>query len=131
MRCRISAAIVLCLLLMNAFADAQIARGRIRGQGQNKAVEQVQITGLRVAVWRPLQPGPASLIVFSHGYHGCNTQSTFLMTALANAGYLVVAPNHKDAICAGGLLQRPEEPFQNPAAWNDTTYDERRNDVSG
>jgi hypothetical protein len=45
------------------------------------------------------------------------------MTALANAGYLVMSPNHKDAICAGFLRQRPEESFQNPAAWNNSTRD--------
>src|SRR5262245_28481194 len=118
-----------CFLALSTLADAQIARGRIRGQRQNNAVEQVQLSGLSVAVWRPLQSGPAPLIVFSHGYHGCNTQSTFLMTALADAGYLVVSPNHKDAICAGGLLQKPEEPFQNPSAWNDSTYAERREDM--
>src|SRR5262245_11000195 len=129
MNYRISLAVMIIGLGLNTFADAQIVRGRNRGQRQGKAVDQIQLGGLNVAVWKPSQPGPAPLIVFSHGYHGCNTQSTFLMTALAKAGYLVVAPNHKDAICAGGLLQRPEEPFQNPAAWNDATYTERRDDV--
>ena len=126
---RISLAVMILCLLLSTFADAQVGRGRIRGQRQSKVVDQIQLAGLNVAVWRPSQPGPAPLIVFSHGYHGCNTQSTFLMTALANAGYVVVSPNHKDAVCAGGLLQRPEEPFQNPGAWNDATYAERRDDV--
>jgi predicted dienelactone hydrolase len=128
MNYRISLAVMIVLGL-STFSDAQIVRGRNREQRQGKAVDQIQLAGLNVAVWKPSQSGPAPLIVFSHGYHGCNTQSTSLMTTLANAGYLVVAPNHKDAICEGGGLQRPEEPFQNPGAWNDATYAERRDDV--
>src|SRR5262245_37811322 len=103
------ATMILCLLGPSTFANAQIARGRVRAQRQSSVVDKIQLAGLNVAVWRPSPPGPAPLILFSHGYHGCNTQSTFLMTELANAGYLV--PNHKDAFCAGGLLQKPEEPF--------------------
>jgi predicted dienelactone hydrolase len=72
---------------------------------------------------------PAPLILFSHGFHGCNTQSTFLMEALAKAGYLLMAPNHKDATCGGGLLERPEQPFQNPGSWNQTTYKARGDDI--
>jgi len=122
--------LITCLLVLSTIAEAQISRGRVRGQRQGgKVVDQIQIAGLSVAVWKPSQSGPSPVIVFSHGYHGCNTQTTFLMTALANAGYLVMSPNHKDAICAGGLQQRPEQPFQNPAAWNDGTYAERRDDV--
>src|SRR5579872_3176388 len=59
----------------------------------------VTIAGRDVAVWKPEGAAPASgypLILFSHGYTGCNTQSVFLMRALAHAGYLVLAPNHKD-----------------------------------
>ena len=41
-------------------------------------------------------------LVFSHGFHGCATQSTFLMQAFADAGYIVFAPNHRDATCNGG-----------------------------
>jgi hypothetical protein len=43
---RISALLtILCLLGLSAFADAQIARGRIRGQRQAKVVDQIQLAG--------------------------------------------------------------------------------------
>jgi predicted dienelactone hydrolase len=75
--------------------------------------------------------GQSPLIVFSHGFHGCKTQSTFLMEALADAGYLVVAPDHKDAACgSGGMLGKAEEPFRDPSAWSDKTYKDRGDDIS-
>src|SRR5271170_4777599 len=79
------------------------------------------IAGRDVAIWKPAGTAPAAgfpVVVFSHGFGGCNTQSVFLMEALANAGYLVVAPNHADARCGsarrerGGGGWRPDEPFE-------------------
>jgi predicted dienelactone hydrolase len=76
------------------------------------------------------------LIVFSHGFGGCGTQSIFLMEALARAGYIVVAPDHKDARCkvdkaqrTGGLIERGEEPFRQPAKWSAATYKDRGDDI--
>jgi alpha-beta hydrolase superfamily lysophospholipase len=68
------------------------------------AEERLSIAGLDVMVWKPDETAPPALpiVVFSHGFHGCTTQSRFLMIALASAGYLVVASNHRDAICNGG-----------------------------
>src|SRR4029078_10886352 len=56
------------------------------------------------------------LIVFSHGWGGCATQSVFLTEQLARAGYVVAAPNHQDAGCGldgRGLprLHIPQLPF--------------------
>jgi predicted dienelactone hydrolase len=95
--------------------------------------------GRDVAVWKPAGAAPEAgspLVVFSHGFGGCNTQSAFLMEALANAGYLVVAPNHADASCGSAHAHRgrsggwrPEEPFQKAAEWSDTTYKDRRADI--
>jgi predicted dienelactone hydrolase len=101
-----------------------------------------------VVVWKPTDQAPSAgypLIVFSHGFGGCNTQSNFLMHALTNAGYVVIAPNHKDSHCAGRhseeqgwypgeLLNRknprkPEEPFQNDKLWTDATYRDRQVDI--
>lgn len=95
------------------------------------------IAGRDVAVWKPAGAAPAAgfpVVVFSHGFGGCNTQSVFLMEALANAGYLVVAPNHADASCgaahkSGFGLHRPEEPFQKASEWSDATYKDRRADI--
>ncbi|MBY0404310.1 MAG: hypothetical protein K2X66_10465 [Cyanobacteria bacterium] len=74
------------------------------------------------------------LVIFSHGYHGCGTQSKFLTEELANHGYWVFAPNHQDASCGrhqGSFKNRlgPEVSFKKPQSWSDTTYDNRRDDI--
>jgi predicted dienelactone hydrolase len=102
--------------------------------GQPRAAEQqIEIAGLHVTVWSPSQDsGKAPTLVFSHGFHGCATQSRFLMEALASAGYLVLAPNHRDATCNSGTaqwLERPTAPFGQPDTWNDTVYRDRADDV--
>ncbi len=54
------------------------------------------------------------------------------MQAFANAGYLVFAPNHRDAACHGGQaswLARAEIPFRNPEKWNEATYRDRADDI--
>jgi len=74
--------------------------------------------GRTVVVWRPsgAENERHPIIVFSHGFGGCATQSRFLTEALAERGYWVFAPNHKDARCGqGGGGARPEEPFGEPA----------------
>jgi predicted dienelactone hydrolase len=97
-----------------------------------KKMEETVIAGLTVAVWMPpdATPRPLPVILFSHGFRGCNTQSSFLMRALAAAGYVVLAPNHRDATC--GKLARargPEERFARPNAWTEHSYEDRRNDL--
>ena len=72
-----------------------------------QAVEQsVTLAGMNVTVWSQEmdQTIKQPVIIFSHGFHGCATQSRFLMEAFASAGYLVFAPNHQDATCHGGSL---------------------------
>src|SRR5262249_47379183 len=98
-----------------------------------KPVQTATIAGLSVAVWMPADSvkRPMPLIVFSHGYRGCDTQSSFLMRALADHGYLVVAPNHRDASC--GHLARargPQERFGRPEAWTEHSFEDRRNDMT-
>ena len=57
------------------------------------------------------------------------------MEAPAEAGYLVLAPNHKDAGCGGGRYvfgdgtQKPEVPFRDAGKWSDQTYADRREDM--
>jgi predicted dienelactone hydrolase len=106
-----------------------------------REVQHVNIAGRDVAVWKPAGPAPERgypVVVFSHGYTGCNTQSVFLMEALARAGYLVLAPNHKDATCGTarggwfpgkGLTKRPQEPFRDASKWSDETYKDRATDI--
>ena len=57
------------------------------------------------------------------------------MEALADAGSLALAPNHKDAGCGGGRYvfgngtQKPEVPFRDTGKWSDQTYHDRREDM--
>ncbi len=120
---------------------------------------QVFSTGLKAAVWYPATNAEAAfqyangsvsavaldapmaacqkypLVVFSHGYTGCGTQSVFFTEALARAGYIVTAPDHKDAACrvdqhfSLSNLQRAEMPFRKPEKWSPSTYAERRADI--
>src|SRR5262249_42191223 len=90
--------------------------------------------GLTFEVWAPSgftgSRAHVPLIIFSHGFGGCARQSTFLTKALADDGYLVVAPNHADARC--GELRadlRPEAPFRDGNAWSDATYRARHDDI--
>ena len=115
--------------------------------------------GLRAAVWYPSLAGearyqyadglvtalaadsaaagcePYPVVVFSHGFGGCGTQSLFLTETLARAGYVVVAPDHKDALCKvdqprGKMrFERAEEPFRQPQRWDDATYRDRERDI--
>ncbi len=87
------------------------------------------IAGLKVSVWKPTTSGPAPLIVFSHGLHGSSRQSRFLMQALADHGYLVVAPNHADSPVNQGGKIPPPIPLTQPRQWTDATYKDRGDDI--
>ncbi len=94
----------------------------------------VRLAGLDVTVWEPPQetPPPPPIVLFSHGFHGCATQSRFITQALAAAGYLVFAPNHRDAVCHGGgasVFDRPEQPLGKPQTWTSGTYRDRAEDL--
>lgn len=81
--------------------------------------------------------GRFPLVIFSHGYAGCGLQSVFFTEQLARHGYVVAAPDHKDAsVCSvdgtgsfnfGVLLSSLQ--FLNPGGWTDATYVDRKNDV--
>lgn len=98
--------------------------------------------GLTYRHWLPKNFGrrrKVPLILFSHGFGGCAQQSASLTRALADAGYAVFAPNHRDEGCerylrnmraalGAGALQ-PEQPFTQPAAWGPMTELGRRDDM--
>jgi predicted dienelactone hydrolase len=98
------------------------------------APQMLHIAGLDLAAWLPEQSrsAPAPVIIFSHGFHGCNTQSTFLTAALARSGYAVFAPNHRDAACRNlvAWFARPEIPFRQAKDWSDNTYADRARDMT-
>lgn len=76
-----------------------------------------------------------ALVVFSHGDGGCGTQSLFLTESLARQGYIVVAPDHPDALCSvdGGPSRgpdaTPEPSFASPDLWSDSSFAGRRDDI--
>ncbi len=112
-----------------------------RGDWQNKQfpdlVERTRgaqfcrIAGLNVAVWQPAHPQHAApLVVFSHGFTGVNVQTAWLMRALADAGYVVVAPNHKDALGNGPLDKtKPPPDLLDPFSWTDASFADRGEDI--
>lgn len=91
---------------------------------------KLQIAGLNVAIWKPASVnGKAPLVIFSHGFTGSATQTTFLMKALAGAGYIVLAPDHADAHGARSTHHRPLVSFKKPQEWTDKTYIDRHDDI--
>ena len=76
-----------------------------------------------------------ALVVFSHGDLGCGTQSVFLTEELARQGYIVIAPDHLDALCASdggpsrGPNPTPEPAVDDPASWTPDTYFDRYVDI--
>jgi predicted dienelactone hydrolase len=114
-----------------AVNDQQAATSIRTQAGQSVRAERAEIAGLKVALWYPANYGraPVPLVVFSHGFHGVNTQSTFLMKALAEAGYLAVAPNHRDAGWGRGQGGKPQVGFADAHNWNDATYRDRADDI--
>ncbi len=96
--------------------------------------QSVTLAGMKVTVWseRARDSAKQPVIIFSHGFHGCATQSRFLMEGLAATGYMVFAPNHRDAICDGGAsswLGRPQLSFLRPQEWSDATFRDRADDI--
>jgi predicted dienelactone hydrolase len=92
------------------------------------------LAGRAVAVWEGKGNGsaPAPVLLFSHGFGGCETGSNFLKTALAAHGYWVFSPRHADARCGAPRAAVPAVPavsFGQPAEWTDATYVNRANDI--
>ena len=76
------------------------------------------------------------LVVFSHGFGGCGLQSIFFTEELARHGYVVAAPDHRDAAACvieerstRALWTRPAAPFHAPDRWSDRSHADRRDDV--
>ncbi|MGO8786756.1 MAG: alpha/beta hydrolase family protein [Terriglobia bacterium] len=130
--------VVLLGLLVASFALRQFLA--MVGRAAHPVVE-IHIAGRQVAMWKPsgtaLRDG-YPVILFSHGFTGCGTQSVFLTEGLAHAGYFVLAPDHRDAACGPGhegklfeklTTLRSEEPFHSPDVWTEATYRDRGVDL--
>jgi predicted dienelactone hydrolase len=96
--------------------------------------ETFMVAGMQVTAWLPDQPSPGRqpVLIYSHGLHGCDVQARFLTEAFAAAGYLVFAPNHRDASCHGGespLFDGSELMFLHPERWTQDSYSDRAMDV--
>jgi dienelactone hydrolase len=130
---RLAALTFACAVAMAATTQYGSAEGTqpARGAFATHAAasgETATLGGRKVDIWRPSGSGAAPIIIFSHGYLGCGRQSTFLTQALADAGYLVVAPQHADSLC-GDHVSLPQVPFWRPQDWSDSTYRDRRDDI--
>ncbi|MBV9508403.1 MAG: hypothetical protein JO323_25725 [Acidobacteriia bacterium] len=80
--------------------------------------------------------GRYPLLVFSHGYSGCGTQSVFLTEELARQGYIVAAPDHQDHGCSInntksnlGIQDFNPAQFLNPTTWTADTGSYRNVDI--
>jgi len=123
--------------------------------------EVTRINGIKAAVWYPSvtpetifnyssqissslakdgQPltgcGTFPLVIFSHGLLGCGDQSIFFTETLARSGYVVVAPDHQDALLcsvdgsASTFSNATQEPkILNPETWTDSSYVDRKVDI--
>jgi len=124
------------LLPPNAHAQGDAGSGSIRDRLREKLGKEnpvnctkFQIAGLETAVWKPANTGKAPLVIFSHGFGGFASQSGYIMRAMANAGYLVIAVDHKDAHGSPETDYRPQVSFSKFKEWSDKTYIDRHDDI--
>lgn len=75
------------------------------------------------------------VVLFSHGLGGCATQTLYFTEELARHGYIVAAPDHKDAACAIGSDEvdfsrmRTDQSFLQPQRWSDRSHADRLQDL--
>jgi dienelactone hydrolase len=111
-----------------------LVRGFLAVTSAQRMEQSITLSGLNVTVWSQKHTGTIKqpVIIFSHGFHGWMGQSRFLMKALASAGYMVFAPNHRDAIfnnSRGSRLGKAQTPFRHPEAWSEDTFRDRAGDI--
>ena len=95
--------------------------------------ESTRIGGIAVVVWsKPgVTPQAQPVIVFSHAMYMCPTQSRYLMRALADAGYLVIAPRHADSNCDLSIdfTDLSRYALKPSLLWSDSDYRDRGDDI--
>jgi len=104
----------------------------VPGRAAAATETETRIGGIDVVVWSGANPGHTRqpVLVFSHALYLCPTQSRFLTEALADAGYLVVAPRHADSSCAMSVWPSPWRMSGKPyILWSDLDFRDRADDV--
>ena len=94
--------------------------------------EAARIGGIDVVVWTPSNRPHEHLAVlmFSHALYMCPTQSRYLTAALADAGYLVIAPQHRDSSCSFSIWPSFSRMSLKPSfLWSDSDYRDRADDI--
>jgi hypothetical protein len=76
---------------------------------------------------------PVPLVLFSHEFGGCALQSIFITEELARHGYVVAAPDHRDAGCPIGSDNlwplSSNKWFLPPHLWSDESAVDRLDDL--
>lgn len=85
----------------------------------------IVVGGVEVEVRRPGN-GVYPLVIFSHGMGSCPGSTDGIQSALADKGYIVVAPKHRD--CFSGDTT-PDSPWGEPENWTDQSNRDRRDDI--
>jgi pimeloyl-ACP methyl ester carboxylesterase len=83
------------------------------------------VGGVEVEVRRPGN-GVYPLVIFSHGMGSCPGSTDGIQSALADKGYIVVAPKHRD--CFSGDTT-PDSLWGEPENWTDQSNRDRRDDI--
>jgi len=101
-------------------------------KGKTRSAQFISIAGRKVAVWEAAKTvdSKSPLVIFSHGFKGCNIQSASLMEAISKSGFTIFAPNHLDAACNSDKSKKIDKPeFGKPAKWSDSKYNDRKDDI--
>jgi len=94
--------------------------------------EATRIGGVDVVVWTPSTGDREQLplVMFSHALYMCPGQSSYLTRALADAGYLVIAPRHADSSCSFSAQPSVWRMSGKPSPlWTDSDYRDRADDI--
>jgi len=104
----------------------------LAGHARAAQERDVRIADVDTVVWTPDAAAAARLpvVLFSHGMYMCPAQSRRLTAALADAGYLVIAPLHSDSTCSHSMSADLSRLGMKPSLfWNDSDYRDRAEDI--
>lgn len=90
------------------------------------------IGGIDAVVWTAstASADEQPVVVFSHAMYMCPTQSRYLMRALADAGYLVIAPRHSDSNCTLSIPGFNRFGWKPSLWWSEHDYRDRAQDIT-